>query len=95
MRGVTKICDEPEPPNEGACLRCVMNLDRQTGLAQWGERGVFKICDEGGFKIYDDEPEAPQEGACVFEPESHKGGRGACLRYVMNRSCHMRGVFKI
>ena len=39
--------DEPDSPNEGACLGCVLNRDRQM---------------TGQLKIYD-EPESPDDGA--------------------------------
>ena len=42
-----KISDEPELPNEGACLRYIMNPDRQM-------RGVFKVYDQ---------PEPPNDRA--------------------------------
>ena len=47
-----KIHDEPESPNEGACLRYMMNRNNR----QMGRGRVFKI---------DDEPESPNEGACL------------------------------
>ena len=47
MRGVFKIYDEPESPNEGACLRYMMKRNRQI---------------TGQFTIYD-EPKSPNEGA--------------------------------
>ena len=43
-----KLYDEPESPSEGACLRDMMNRNRQSS---------------GQFKIYD-EPDSPNEGAC-------------------------------
>ena len=41
-----KIYDEPESRNEGACLRYMMNSNREM-------RGMFKICVE---------PKSPNEG---------------------------------
>ena len=50
-----KIEDEPEPPNEGACLRCLMNGNRHmrgpylrymmSRNSQMRRVGVFKIYD--------------------------------------------------
>ena len=54
-----KVYDEPESPQEGACLRCMANLDRQMrGIDEpkspHGGRGEsLKKCDE---------PESPHEG---------------------------------
>ena len=62
---IKKIYDEPEQPNEGACLRYKMNRSRQV-------RGPYlrymmnrnrQMKGGGVFKIYD-EPESPYEGAC-------------------------------
>ena len=62
---IKKIYNEPEQPNEGACLRYKMNRSRQV-------RGPYLRCmmnrnrqmkGGGVFKIYD-EPESPYEGAC-------------------------------
>ena len=48
MRGVLKfkICEEPESPNQGVCLRHVLN--RNCPVTQWGGGGgeVFKIYDD-------------------------------------------------
>ena len=46
---VSKIYDEPEAPNEGACLRYSASESPNEGAV---------------FKIYD-EPELPNEGACL------------------------------
>ena len=39
MRGVFKVYDEPESPDEGACLRCMLIRNGHT-------RGVLKMYDE-------------------------------------------------
>ena len=48
MRRQFKTHDETESSNEGACVRYLMNRNRQEG-------GVCKIYDE---------PESPHEGVC-------------------------------
>ena len=47
---VFKIYDESESRNEGACLRYMMNRNRQMG-------GMSKISEE---------PESPNEGVCLI-----------------------------
>ena len=75
-RGLFKMCDEPESPNEGAPLRYVIHMMNRGGV----------------FKIYDyDEPEAQIEGACLRHMMSGISNARACLRYMMNRNCQMRG----
>ena len=56
-----KIDGEPESPNEGACLRSMMNPNRRMRVVfirfimNWNRQMT------GQFKIYD-EPESPNDG---------------------------------
>ena len=58
------------------------------GVLETHGEGVFKICDE---------PRSPNEGGCLgyMVNLTRPIGAGGCFRYMMNRSLHMRGVFKI
>ena len=75
---------EPESPNEGACLRYVMNRYHQV----WSRvQTVQNILGAGTTKrvggVFEThgEPESPQEGACI--------------RYMVNRHLRMRGVLNM
>ena len=74
-----KMCVESGSPNEGACLRYVMNRDRLTG-------GLFKICDGSAW---------PQEGGELkICHQLGSLNEGVFFRYVI-RDRKGTGVFKI
>ena len=54
------FCIESEWPNEGPCLRDIMNRNRQM-------RDLFRINDESAVNLLTvyDKPESPKEGACL------------------------------
>ena len=55
-----KIYVEPESPNEGGCLRYILNRNRRSPM-----RGLEPESKIGGvFKIYV-EPKSPNEGSCL------------------------------
>ena len=74
-----KMYEEPELPNEGACVRYFMNRRRQMRrrVVDILRNRIRQIQMREHVKIYD-EPDSPSKG-------------GACLRYVMNRNRQMSG----